>query len=144
MLGWHISAYRFADQDLRQARCDLNSLTKLLAAQPGSPDVGNPEDNLRLAVWQTPLDGVDWLEALAAADEAAATSRNGYPNTYVIRFRHLQTQLTQGLLNPRRPWRSEPGDSFLPAYLGHDTAFEKVLEATDPREWIVVRAWDES
>ena len=145
MLGWHIAAYRFADQELRVARCDLNGMIELLAAHPGSgDDVRDVNENLRLAVWQTPVEGVDWLDALVASGEAAATSRDGYPNTYVSRFSHLQIQLTQGLLKPAQPWRSGNGDTFLPGYLGHDTAFENVLQATDPLEWVRIRAWDES
>jgi hypothetical protein len=145
VLGWHISAYRFADEELRRARGGLPSLMALLASRTGSEgSVGPLDEKLRLAVWQTWLGGTDWLDALIDAGEAAATSRNCYPNTYVILFRELESRLARGLLGPDQHWRSAAGDRFLPGYLGRDTAFEQVLEATEPLEWIVVRAWDES
>lgn len=111
MLGWHISAYRFADQVLRRARCDLNSTVELLAAHAGSQEnVGASNENLGPASWQTSIDGVDWLEALVAAGEALATSRSGYPNVYVLRFRHLQTQLLSS--ESSKPRTHVSGSSF--------------------------------
>jgi hypothetical protein len=52
--------------------------------------------------------------------------------------------LNAGLLNPRVRWRSGAEDTFLPGYLGTDTAFPEVIADTDPNEWIFVVAWDES
>lgn len=78
MLGWHITAYRFGDEELRGARYDLDATLALLLTRTGSREVPERRDeDSRLAVWQTGLDGTDWLDQLAASDEAAATSRGG-------------------------------------------------------------------
>lgn len=118
----------------------------LLAAHTGSDQIPSPTDaNARLAVWQTWLGGTRLARhPCRRRRRAAATHRGGYPNTYLIPFARLQTQLEGGLLDPGKPWRSAAGDTFLPNYLGRDTAFEEVVASTDPGEWIVIQAWDES
>jgi len=63
MLGWHISVYR-----------QLNG-----GAAPASFDTISTE---RLAVWQTGLDGLDWIDQLAKTNEAISLGGSGYPLKY--------------------------------------------------------------
>jgi hypothetical protein len=145
MLGWHISAYRFGNPELRGARRDLETMRGLLGARTDSDEIPEKnDDKQRLAVWQTWLGGTDWLDALTSVGLAAKTSRSGYPDSYLLKFGELRERLDRGLLKPGVQWRSGPGDTFLPGYLGTDTAFPDVIEAADPEEWVVVVAWDES
>lgn len=145
MLGWHISAYRFGDDELRAARCDRESMLALLATKTGLAGVPlRCDSDVRLAAWQTTLGGTDWLDQLVASEHAAATARAGYPDTYLLRFARLSAQFDRGLFRPGIPWRSGAGDMFLPGYLGTDSLFPEVIAATDAAEWVLVVAWDES
>lgn len=145
MLGWHITAYRFGDSELRAARCDLRAMLDLIITRTGTAEIPTRGDrDTRLAAWQTTLGGTDWLNELADSHEAGMTNRGGYPDTYLLLFAQLSKQFNRGLLRPGFPWRSGAGDTFLPGYLGMDTLFPEVVDATDPGEWVFVEAWDES
>src|SRR5262249_38147557 len=64
MLGWHISIYKQKD----------GSLLPGTAVTPKGP---------RLAVWQTGLGGLDWLDELVKANKAISLGENcGYPCRY--------------------------------------------------------------
>ena len=64
MLGWHISVFRQADDG-------------------SSPAKAGSEEGVRLAVWQTGLEGLQWLDALVEAGHAIDLGGNGYPQTSV-------------------------------------------------------------
>jgi hypothetical protein len=145
MLGWWICAQRLPEEELRAARCDLKTMVDLITQRTGCREVPRASDHhLRLAVWQTGLGGTDWLDGLAVSGRAATTMHSGYPESYLLRFRDLQWLLDHGLLSPAVPWRSAPGDTFGPGYLGTDTSYPEAIAATAPDEWILVEAWDES
>jgi hypothetical protein len=63
MLGCCIGVYRQKD----------------ISVSPGKSD---PPEGARLAVWQTGLGGLDWLNELVKAGKAIDLGGNGYPNRY--------------------------------------------------------------
>jgi hypothetical protein len=60
MLGWHVSVYRQKDGG-------------------SSPATFPTPEGTRLAVWQTGIGGLDWLDELVKAGKAIDLGGNGYP-----------------------------------------------------------------
>lgn len=61
MLGWHVSVYRQPDGG-------------------HSPATFEFPEGARLAMWQTDVDGLDWLIELARQGKAIDVGGNGCPN----------------------------------------------------------------
>jgi hypothetical protein len=79
MMGWHISVSRQAED----------------RTTPASPGV---EGGPRLAVWQTGIEGLQWIKELVAGGNAIDRGGNGYPSGCIPAFRvHLLDGFAQGL-----------------------------------------------
>lgn len=124
MLGWHISVYR----------------------QRGSwfdPANYADERGARVAVWQTGLGGLDWIEDVARA-KGHCLGGNGYPCRYTAQAHDLLPVILAGPPNARNPWHADPGDILGPKWVGRTLIDHEVAKACDPDEWLLVEAWDES
>ena len=124
MLGWHISVYR----------------------QLGSwfdPANYVDERGARVAVWQTGLGGLDWIEDVARA-KGHCLGGNGYPCRYTAQAHDLLPVILAGPPNARNPWHADPGDILGPKWVGRTLIDHEVAKACDPDEWLLVEAWDES
>jgi hypothetical protein len=64
MLGWNLSVYRQADNRT-------------------SPATKESATNARLAVWQTGVGGLTWLDELVKEGKAINLGGNGYPDRYI-------------------------------------------------------------
>lgn len=126
MLGWHISIYR--------------------QAQGGaSPATFDTETSERLAVWQTGLHGLDWIDALVARGLVVDLGGNGYPLRYTARLRELIGDVRKGPPLANKTWGAGVGDIIdFSKWPGKTTLDEKALAGCSPDEWVVVQAWDES
>jgi hypothetical protein len=124
MLGWHISVYRQLDDRSRPAKFSGARAT-------------------RLAVWQTGLDGLDWIEEVARS-RGYSLGGNGYPCRYTAQARDVLPAILAGPPSARNPWRSDPGDSLGPNWVGHTLIDHALAKACDPEEWLLIEAWDES
>jgi hypothetical protein len=124
MLGWHISVYRQLDDRSRPAKFSGARAT-------------------RLAVWQTGLDGLDWIEQVARS-RGYSLGGNGYPCRYTAQARDVLPAILAGPPSARNPWRSDPGDSLGPNWVGHTLIDHALAKACDPEEWLLIEAWDES
>ena len=124
MLGWHISVYRQLDDRSRPAK------------------VGSARGT-RLAVWQTGLDGLDWIEEVARS-RGYNLGGNGYPCRYTAQVRDVLPPILAGPPSARNPWRSDPGDILGPNWVGHTLIDHGLARACDPEEWLLIEAWDES
>lgn len=126
MLGWHISLYR-------------------LATPQAGPATFDAERGERLAVWQTGLDGLDWIDRLVADGVAVNLGGNGYPYRFTARVRDLGGPVRNGPPEARQTWSSGPGDIIdFSKWPGRTTIDEKALAKCPSSEWVLVEAWDES
>jgi hypothetical protein len=125
-LGWHISIYR-----------QKNDGT-------GPASFGAPRGT-RLAVWQTGLGGLEWLDDLVKKQKAIDLGGNGgYPNEYTSMAAHIVPQLRDGPPEARPVWTFDSGDIITPQWLGKTTKDPRAMEACRPDEWLIIQAWDES
>lgn len=124
-LGWNIAVYRQETDGMRPAT---------LEAAFGS----------RLAVWQTGLNGLDWLKRLAAEQLAIDLGGNGYPCRYTARARAITPLLQSDPPLANRIWIQDAGDVVLAGWPGKTIQDIAAIEACSPDEWLIIEAWDES
>lgn len=126
MIGWNISVYR-------------------LAQGGAAPAAWDTEQGDRVAVWQTGLHGLDWLDALVTSGDATNLGGDGYPYRYTVRLSSLMGSIQQGPPHARDTWIFEAGDIIdWSKWPGKTTVYEDVLAKCEPDEWLMVVAWDES
>jgi len=77
MLGWHVSVFRQRDDG-------------------ESPATMESPEGARLAVWQTPWDGLSWFKGLVAASTAIDLGGDGYPIRYTAKAHNLTPRLLAG------------------------------------------------
>jgi hypothetical protein len=125
MLGWHISVYRQTDGG-------------------SSPAGMQSPAGARLAVWQTGLDGLDWLEELVKAGKAIDLGGNGYPCRYTATAENIIPRIFYRPPEAREVWESDPLDVLTEKWEGK-TVIDRIAAAACPAdEWLLVEAWDES
>lgn len=125
-IGWNIGVYRQRNDG--QAPATFGS-------QAGP----------RLAVWQTGLCGLDWIEELVKQNKAISLGGTGYP----LEFTAIAENIIPMILNGEPPnaypvWIFDYGDIILPGWLGKTTKDQSVMNECQPHEWLLIRAWDES
>lgn len=98
----------------------------------------------RLAVWQTGVSGLDWIDALVEEKRAILLGGNGYPLEYTAQACHLLPILEGDPPQAKPIWTRDPGDFILPGYLGRTTKYPEAILACRSDEWLIVQAWDES
>lgn len=139
MLGWHVSVYRLEGTDpafvaagpIDDAR---EEALRKAAESPGS----------RIAVWQTGLHGLDWIDELVRQGRAIALPGVGYPDRFFALARDLLTPILDGPPHARAVWGHDPGDVLVSGWEGR-TAIDRAAAALcAPQEWLLVEAWDES
>lgn len=126
MLGWHVSIYRQTDDD---------------AASPATTE--SPK-GMRLAVWQTGLNGLDWLDDLVKAGNALSLGGNGYPYRYTATAENLIPRILDEPPGARRAWSYEEHDILDEKWEGKTVINHVVAVACRPDEWLLIEAWDES
>jgi hypothetical protein len=126
MLGWHISVYKQRDGGASPAT----------ALTPKGP---------RLAVWQTGLDGLDWLDELVKAGNAINLGENGgYPCRYTATADRLIPRIIDAPPGARAHRALGLGDIVDERWAGRTVVDREGLADCPPQEWLVVEAWDES
>ncbi len=125
MLGWHISVYRQADGGDTPAQFDS-------------------ERSSRLVVWQTGIDGLDWISELAKEGKATSLGGNGYPLRYTAQASILLPEVAEHPPGAREHWVAGPNDVLTEKWDGKTTIDEASISDCDPSEWLIVEAWDES
>ena len=125
MLGWHISVYRQKDGG-------------------GSPATMESSEGTRLAVWQTGLNGLDWLDELVKAGKAIDLGGNGYPRRFTSTAKYLIPRFIEQPPGARATWVSQPGDVLTDKWEGKTVIDHAAAEQCALNEWLVVQAWDES
>src|SRR4051812_19871329 len=106
MLGWHISVYRLADETLRHAggRASGGGATVGPGAKERLTILDLSELGERLAVWQAPLQGLDWIAEIIEKGQGLALLQGGYPNRYLIRASDAVVPILEGPPNANERW----------------------------------------
>ncbi len=124
-LGWHISVYR-----------QQNDGT-------APPTFGAPQ-GARLAVWQTGLGGLRWLDDLVKQHKAIDLGGNGYPVEYTAQASEIIPHLREEPPGAKAAWSTDAGDILLPWWDGRTSRDREAIDACRPDEWLLMQAWDES
>ena len=119
-----------------------------MSAFPAEADIDGVLADLkqgkRIAVWQTPVDGLDWLSDLVAKQQALLLATNGYPCVYVGQGRHLLPPIVAGPPSANPHWLFDPGDVLSMKWEGKTVIDQAEAAGSGPEEWLMVEAWDES
>ncbi len=125
MLGWHVSIYRQTNGG-------------------ASPATFESPEGASLAVWQTDVDGLDWLLALVKAGKAIDLGGNGYPYKYTAPAEHLFPYFVQNPPRANKYWLLGAGDLVTDKYVGKTVVDASAASECRPEEWLLVVVWDES
>jgi hypothetical protein len=125
MLGWHITVFR-------------------QAAGGDSPASFEAATGATLAVWQTGVGGLNWLDGLVEKGLAISLGGNGYPTEYTARLEHIKATILNGPPLARETWVFQVGDILTDKWLGKATVDHKALCQCTAEEWVLIQAWDES
>ena len=97
-----------------------------------------------LAVWQTGLAGLTWLDELVKKGHAIDLGGNGYPSEYSAKASHIIPRLLDRPPLAKSVWTRDAGDIITPKWLGKTTTYSETIDACRYDEWLIVQAWDES
>lgn len=125
MLGWHISVYKQGESS-------------------ASPATAQTSAGARLAVWQTGIGGLHWLDELVEAGKAIDLGGNGYPCRYTATAEHLIPRVIDGPPQARNTWMREASDVVTDQWAGRTIVDHAAAAQCRPEEWLLVEAWDES
>jgi hypothetical protein len=125
MLGWHISIYRQKDGGT-------------------SPATFESPEGARLAVWQTGIGGLDWLNELVKTGKAIDLGGNGYPCRYTATAQYLAPQIDETPPGARTHWLLDAGDVVTDKWEGKTVVDRAATVDCSLDEWLLVEAWDES
>jgi hypothetical protein len=125
MLGWHISVFKQRNDG-------------------ASPATAESEHGTRLAVWQTGLGGLDWLEELLKAGKAISLGGTGYPCRYTATAEYLLPRIIETPPGARTVWVCQAGDIIADKWEGRTVVDREAATHCRPNEWLLVEAWDES
>ncbi len=102
MLGFHISVYRLEN------------------GTAPAPSYKAPRTE-RLAVWQTGIGGLDWLDDLVKQGNAVQLCGSGYPTSYTAKVEHVRPKILDEAPHAKTVWASEPGDVLTDKWCGKTT-----------------------
>jgi hypothetical protein len=97
-----------------------------------------------LAVWQTGLGGLDWIQELVEANKATDLGGNGYPCRYTATAGNLIAQITDEPPGARPVWAFEEHDILTEKWEGKTLIDRAAIAVCRPDEWLLIVAWDES
>ena len=125
MLGWNIGVYRLMENE-------------------EGPATATSSYGTRLAVWQTALSGLNWIDELVKEGKAIDLGGNGYPFRYTATAEYLIPHFVNGVPEARERWSFEVTDIIMEGWEGKTAIDQTAIAACQPDEWLLVEAWDES
>ena len=125
MLGWHVSVYRQTDGGR-------------------SPATAESAEGTRLAVWQTGVDGLDWLRDLVTEGKVVDLGGNGYPSRFTATAEVIVPRIVDTPPAARDQWLREASDFVTDKWEGKTVVDGAVAAGCSADEWLIVKAWDES
>ncbi len=99
---------------------------------------------IELAVWQTGIDGFDWVHQLVKEAKAISLGGDGYPYTYQAQTTVLKPVVFSGPPHANTSWGFDCGDILAPGWVGRTRIDRNAWEACDPDEWLTIGVFDES
>ncbi len=125
MLGWGIAVYHLADGG-------------------ANPATSKSQLGTRIAVWQTWIYGLDWINKLVSEGKAINLGGNGYPVLYTAKAEHLIPPILSGPPLAKEIWGFDHGDILLEGWEGKTVINQEEVEKCRPDEWLMFEAFDES
>lgn len=125
MLGWNIAVYRQSENNT-------------------SPATSESPASKRLAIWQTGLGGLEWIDELVKKNEAIDLGGNGYPNKYTAKAKTLIPYISDKPPLAKEVWSSDEGDVLLDTWVGKTVIDRNEIKDCSPDEWLIIEAFDES
>ena len=125
MLGWNIGIYRQDDGGTSPAKFPT----------PYSS---------RIAIWQTGLGGLDWLDKLVKTGKAIDLGGNGYPRRYTATAENLIAEITDSPPEANDNWVCGPDDIIGDGWEGKTVIDRAEVSRCRQGEWLIIEAWDES
>ena len=125
MTGWHICVFRQQEGG-------------------ATPATAESTEGTRLAVWQTGLGGLGWLDELVKSGNAINLGGNGYPCRYTATAEYLVPRIIEKPPEARHTWVYDPGDVLGEEWEGKTVIDRAAAEECRSNEWLLVEAWDES
>lgn len=144
MLGWHISVYTLVTQNTSVAPApqDQPSTRGLSLEQIDSLRDGFARGD-RLAVWQSGVDGLRWIDDIVEAGSAIAAKKNGYPSVFYAKAHDVLPRM-DAPPGARDVWVYGPDDILSDKWAGKTVINQEAVAACAPDEWLLIEAWDES
>jgi hypothetical protein len=124
MLGWNIGIYRLKKGEV--------------------PATATSPQGMRLAVWQTGVRGLDWIDTLVEEGKAINLGGDGYPCRYTATAEHLIPHFVTGVPEAHSTWSFDASDIRMEGWEGKTVIDQTAIAACRPDEWLLVVAWDES
>lgn len=125
MLGWYISVFKLDSPECENV--EFNSLEK------------------KIAVWQSGINGVDWLYELVSIGKASVLSTNGgYPLRFAAFAEDIIPIILNGPPDANNPWKYEKDDFIPPDWEGRTTIGNTDALSDLDNVILLVEAWDES
>ena len=125
MLGWNISVHRQANAGGQPAKAGIDRANVL-------------------AVWQSGLRGLEWIDALVKTADAIYLGGNGGPSQYTVLTKHLIPAISPSPPYARDVWLHDPDDILTDKWIGKTFIDQRAIDECSPDEWLLVVAWDES
>jgi hypothetical protein len=97
-----------------------------------------------MAVWQSGVNGVAWLNDLIEDGEAIQLLGGGYPDLLTATAAHLLPRILEGPPEARSPWAASSHDLTTDGWEGQTLLNHAALEDCRPDEWLLVEIFDES
>ena len=109
-----------------------------------SPASFGEEAAARLAVWQTGLGGLDWVDEPVKQGSPISLGGDGYPTKYTAQIKQVRPIVLDRPPGARLHWGFDEGDILTELWCGKTTIDRDALDSCGSDEWILIRAWDES
>ena len=105
---------------------------------------GNDNKAAVLAMWETSVGGIDWINKLAKDGKATQLSNGGYPNRYTAKAGEVLPILARGI--PDHDDMMIFGEDYvMPAgWKGNITMHQDRISACAPGQVLTLDVWDQS
>ena len=97
----------------------------------------------RIAVWQSGIAGLRWIDEIVGLGAAIAVSSGGYPSVFYAKALDVLPRLDSPP-EARLTWHSDPGDILTEKWAGRTVVNQDAAAACFSDEWLLIEAWDES
>jgi hypothetical protein len=97
-----------------------------------------------VAVWQTGVEGLDWLRKLVTEGKVVDLGGNGYPSRFTATAEYLIPRIVDGPPGARDQWLLGAGDIVTDKWVGKTVVDGAVAAQCAADEWLIVKVWDES